>query len=162
VARLPFAIVLLALTCNAATAANLCAYGWWADAMIGSYHLNPDKHFDDFNPGLGLECAVTPHWAATLGFYRNSLDRTSLYGGAIYTPEFVHWSWFRLGLMGGLITGYDYGQYGIGSAKRIGPVLAPAALTQWRRFGANFILIPPISADNTPFTVGLQLKYRFR
>jgi len=26
----------------------------------------------------------------------------------------------------------------------------------------NFILIPPIPADNLPFTVGFQAKYRFR
>jgi hypothetical protein len=153
---------LLALGVGPATAATWCPHGWWADAMIGSYHLHPYKHFDDFNPGVGVECSVTPEWAATVGYYRNSLNRSSFYGGAIYTPEFAHWSWVRLGLMGGIISGYNYGDYGIGSAKRIGPVLAPAVITGWRRFGANFILIPPISADNLPFTIGLQLKYRFR
>ncbi len=155
---------LLAIGMGAGTAgaADPCPNGWWADAMIGSYHLHPYKHFDDFNPGAGIECSVTPQWSATVGFYRNSLDRTSFYGGAIYTPEFAHWSWVRVGLMGGLISGYNYGEYGIGAAKRIGPVLAPAVITNWRRFGANFILIPPIPADNLPFTIGLQLKYRFR
>jgi hypothetical protein len=163
-ARLPLLslTVALALAAHSAAAANLCSNGWWADVMIGSYHLHPYQHFDDFNPGAGVECAVTPQWAATFGLYRNSLDRTSWYGGAIYEPQFAHWSWVRLGLMGGLISGYNYGQYGIGSAKRIGPVLAPAVITDWRRLGANFILIPPIPADNLPFTIGLQLKYRFR
>jgi hypothetical protein len=41
-------------------------------------------------------------------------------------------------------------------------VLAPAAITQFGRFGVNFILIPPIPADNLPFTVGFQAKYRFK
>jgi hypothetical protein len=145
-----------------AQAGVLCPKGWWADVMVGSYHIHPDRHFDDFNPGAGVECSVTPQWAASFGYFRNSLNRPSFYGGAVYTPEFAHWSWFRLGAMGGIISGYNYGRYGVGSNNRTGLVLAPTAVIQFGRFGANFILIPPIHADNTPFTVGLQAKYRFR
>jgi hypothetical protein len=144
-----------------AQAGELCPAGWWADVMIGSHHIRPYEHFDDFNPGVGLECSVTPEWAASAGYFRNSLDRPSFYGGAIYTPEFAHWSWFRLGAMGGIISGYNYGRYGVGPGNRTGPVLAPTAITQFGRFAVNFILIPPIPADHLPFTVGFQAKYRF-
>lgn len=144
-----------------AQAHELCPNGWWADVMIGSYHIHPYRHFDDFNPGAGIECSVTSQWAGTVGYFRNSLDRPSFYGGAIYTPEFAHWSWFRLGAMGGIISGYNYGQIGLGRNNRTGPVLAPTAMVRFGRFGANFILIPPIHSDNLPFTVGLQAKYRF-
>jgi hypothetical protein len=144
-----------------ALAGERCPQGWWADVMIGSYHIHPDRHFDDFNPGLGVECSVTSQWAASLGYFRNSLNRPSFYGGAVYTPEFAHWRWFRLGAMGGIISGYNYGRYGFGTNNRTGLVLAPTAITRFGRFGANFILIPPIKADNTPFTVGLQVKYKF-
>jgi hypothetical protein len=50
----------------------------------------------------------------------------------------------------------------VGSNNRTGLVLAPTAVIRFGRFGANFILIPPIHADNTPFTVGLQAKYQLR
>lgn len=143
-----------------ALAAELCPKGLWADFMIGSHHIHPDRYFDDFNPGAGIECAGSTTWAAAFGYFRNSLDRPSFYGGALYTPEYAHWGWFRLGAMGGIITGYNYGQIGLGADNRTGPVLAPTAITRFGRFGANFILIPPIHEDHLPFTVGLQVKYR--
>jgi hypothetical protein len=58
--------------------------------MIASHHIHPYRQFDDFNPGVGFECSVTPQWAATLGYFRNSLDRPSFYAGALYTPQFAH------------------------------------------------------------------------
>lgn len=145
-----------------ASAAQLCPKGLWADLMIGSHHIHPDRDFDDFNPGAGVECSVSTAWAAAFGYFRNSLDRPSFYGGALYTPEYAHWGWFRLGAMGGIITGYNYGQIGLGADNRTGPVLAPVAITRFGRFAANFILIPPIREDHLPFTVGLQVKYRVR
>jgi|SRR5271165_1816172 len=140
-----------------------CPKGWWVDLMIGSHHIHPNREFDDFNPGAGLECSMTPQWAAALGYFRNSLDRSSFYVGALYTPKFAQWRWLRLGAMGGIITGYNYGRFGIGGPNnRTGPVLAPVAITQFGRFGVNVILIPPIPDDNLPFTVGFQAKYRFK
>jgi len=140
-----------------------CPAGWWADLMIGSYHIHPYKHFDEFDPGVGVECSINTQWAAAAGYFRNSLDRPSFYGGALYTPEFAHWRWFRLGLMGGVISGYNFGSFGVGgSNNRTGPVLAPTAIARFGRFGMNFILVPPIPDDNLPFTVGFQAKYRFK
>jgi hypothetical protein len=89
-------------------------------------------------------------------------DRPSFYGGAVFTPEMTHWGWFRLGLMGGLISGYNYGRWGIGSNDSTGPVLAPTVITQFGRFAVNFILIAPIPQDRLPFTIGFQAKYKFR
>ena len=165
-AALRFRVIMLAIAVAfsgaRARAATTCPQGWFADVMLGAYHVHPYKHFDDFDPGIGVECSVTSQWPASAGYFRNSLNRPSFYGGAIYTPEFAHWNWFRLGLMGGIISGYNYGRFGIGpSNSTVGPLLAPAAFTRFGRFGVNFILIPPIPADNLPFTVGFQAKYRF-
>jgi hypothetical protein len=142
-----------------AQARELCPNGWWADVMLASYHLHPYRHFDEFNPGVGVECSITPQWEAAVGYFRNSLDRPSFYAGAVYTPEFAHWKWFQLGAMGGIITGYNYGQIGLGQNNRTGPILAPTAITRFGRFGVNFILIPPIPEDRLPFTIGFQAKY---
>lgn len=140
-----------------------CKDGWFADLMLGSYHIHPYRHFDEFNPGAGFECWFTPQWASTVGYFRNSLERPSFYAGAIWGPEFAHWGWFRLSVMGGVISGYNFGRFGIGGENNhTGPVLAPSAMTQFGRFGVNFILIPPIPQDNLPFTVGFQAKYRIR
>jgi hypothetical protein len=140
-----------------------CKDGWWADLMLGSYHIHPYRQFDEFNPGAGMECWFKPEWAASVGYFRNSLDRPSFYAGAVYAPEFVHWRWFRLSVMGGVISGYNFGRFGLGGENnRTGPVLAPAAMTRFGRFGVNFILIPPIPQDNLPFTVGFQATYRFQ
>jgi hypothetical protein len=143
-------------------AAGAPCRGWWADVMIASHHIHPDRQFDDFNPGVGFECSVTPQWAATLGYFRNSLDRPSFYGGALYTPQFAHWGWFRLGAMGGIISGYNFGRFGVGANGRTGLVAAPTAIAQFGRFGLNVILVPPIPDDNLPFTLGFQAKYRFK
>ncbi len=145
-----------------AVAGELCPSGWWADFMIGSHHIHPYRHFDEFNPGVGLECSITRQWAGVVGYFRNSLDRPSFYAGALYTPQLTHWHWFQLGAMGGVISGYNYGRFGVGGGHRTGPVLAPTAITRFGRFGVNFILIPPIHQNNLPFTVGFQVKYRFR
>lgn len=56
---IPKAALMAALTLGAATgarAANWCGAGLWVDAMVGSYHIHPDKDFEQFNPGLGIEC----------------------------------------------------------------------------------------------------------
>jgi hypothetical protein len=51
-----------------AWAVTLCPNGWWADFMIGSHHIHPYREFDEFNPGVGIECSITPQWAATAGY----------------------------------------------------------------------------------------------
>jgi hypothetical protein len=160
-----FAVAAVILSCGLfgpLHAKELCHGGWWADVWIGSHHIHPYRQFDEFNPGIGIECARTAQWAATVGYFRNSLDRPSFYAGAIYSPQFLHWGWFRLGAMGGIISGYNFGRFGVGADHRTGLVVAPAAMTQFGRFGVNFILIPPIHENNLPFTIGFQARYRFR
>jgi hypothetical protein len=114
-----------------APAGDPCPDGWWADVMVASHHIHPNKHFDEFNPGVGVECSVTSQWAGSLGYFRNSLDRPSFYAGALYTPPFAHWGWFRLGAMGGIISGYNFGRFGVGSNRRTGLIAAPTAVTQF-------------------------------
>jgi hypothetical protein len=144
-----------------AQATDWCSGGFWADAMIASYHVHPKQSFDDVNPGLGVECWLNGQWALTAGGFRNSLSRPSWYGGGVWAPEFVHWGLVRLGVMGGIISGYNYGSWGIGHDHTIGPVVTPIVMVAYKRVGANFILVPPIQSQNLPFTIGFQLKVRF-
>ena len=154
--------VLLGIAANA-QAAGWCGAGLWADAMVGSYHINADRNtnFEQFNPGLGIECWPGDQWALTAGGFRNSLRRPSWYGGAVWAPEFLHWGFVRLAAMGGIISGYNYGNWGLGPHHSIGPVAAPVVMFAYRRVGVNVIVIPPIPSDDLPFTLGFQVKYRF-
>jgi hypothetical protein len=144
-----------------AQAADWCGGGVWVDVMIGSQHINPQQSFEDFNPGLGVECWLSDQWALTAGGYRNSLSRPSYYGGGVWAPEFAHWGFVRLAAIAGIISGYNYGDWGLGHNHSIGPVAAPIIMVNYKRVGANIIFVPPIPSDNLPFTVGFQVKVKF-
>jgi hypothetical protein len=60
-----------------------------------------------------------------------------------------------------MISGYNYGNWGLGHNHTIGPVAAPIVMLDYKRAGANIILIPPIPSDNLPFTLGFQVKVKF-
>ena len=152
---------LFAIGSTPARAADWCGGGLWIDAMLASHHIHPKQSFEDFNPGLGVECWLNGQWALTAGGFRNSLSHPSWYGGGVWAPEFAHWGFVRLAVMGGLISGYNYGSYGFGHDHSIGPVAAPIVMVTYKRVGMNFILVPPIPSDNLPFTVGFQLKVGF-
>jgi hypothetical protein len=158
------AIAALAVGLAASSAhADWCSGGVWVDAMFASYHINPDPgtHFEEFNPGLGVECWLNNQWALTAGGFRNSLRRPSYYGGGVWAPEFAHWGFVRLAVIGGIISGYNYGNWGLGRNHTVGPVAAPIVMTEYKRIGMNFIVVPPIPSDNLPFTIGFQLRVKF-
>jgi hypothetical protein len=161
--RTAVAFVVSLAGASAAHADNWCGGGIWVDAMLGSYHIDPDPNtnFNEFNPGLGVECWFNNQWAVTVGGFRNSLRRPSYYGGGVWAPEFAHWGIVRIAAMGGIISGYNYGNWGLGRNHTIGPVVAPIVMVDYKRVGANFIVIPPIPSDNLPFTIGFQVKVKF-
>ncbi|SAK68467.1 hypothetical protein AWB77_02739 [Caballeronia fortuita] len=155
------AVALAASAWTPAAHASLCGDGLWVDAMVASHHVHPDKDFEQFNPGIGVECWVAPQWAVTGGYFRNSLSKPSFYGGGVWGPDFLHWNYVRLAVMAGLISGYDYGSYGIGHNHTVGPVAAPLIMLEYKRVGANIILIPPIPSSDLPFTLGFMLRVKF-
>ncbi|CAD6549464.1 hypothetical protein [Paraburkholderia metrosideri] len=161
--RTAVAFVVSLAGASAAHADNWCGGGIWVDAMLGSYHIDPDPNtnFNEFNPGLGVECWFNNQWAVTVGGFRNSLRRPSYYGGGVWAPEFAHWGIVRIAAMGGIISGYNYGNWGLGHNHSVGPVVAPIVMLDYKRVGANFIVIPPIPSDNLPFTIGFQVKVKF-
>jgi hypothetical protein len=148
---------------STAKAADWCGGGVWVDAMLGSYHIDPDPgtHFNEFNPGLGVECWFNGEWGVTAGGFRNSLRRPSYYGGGLWAPEFTHFGFVRLAVIAGIISGYNYGNWGLGRNHTVGPVAAPIVMFDYKRVGANLIFIPPIPSDNLPFTIGFQVKVKF-
>ena len=76
---------------------------------LASYHpgAGKDDDFNEFNPGLGLEYHFENFFLAG-GFFENSIDKFSTYWGVGHERE-VFVDWFGLGLLGGVVTGYDSG-----------------------------------------------------
>lgn len=76
---------------------------------FASYHPNEDddEDFNEFNPGAGLEYHMDGYYFAG-GFFENSIDKTSTYWG-IGHEQTIGADWFGLGVLGGIVTGYDSG-----------------------------------------------------
>jgi len=76
---------------------------------LASYHPHEDddEDFNEFNPGIGLEYHLDGYYFSG-GFFENSIDRTSAYMG-IGTERSIGADWFGLGILGGVVTGYDSG-----------------------------------------------------
>ena len=154
----------LALAIGAAAApavqAQQAAPEWWVDINIGSRHfgdrsgfLAEGERFNEFNPGIGAELQWQPRHAIAGGYFRNSVDRNSLYALYHYTPLQLG-RYVRAGGMLGAVTGYPgYNDGGLAPAGGL------VAKIEGERVGANLILLPRIR-DVTPTTLGLQLKVR--
>ncbi len=76
-------------------------------------------------------------------------------------PEFVHWGFIRLAVMGGIISGYNYGDWGLGRNHTVGPVAAPLVMLEYKRVGANFILIRRSLRMICRLRWGFQVKVKF-
>lgn len=76
---------------------------------LASYHpgADSDDDFNEFNPGLGLEYHLE-HFYIAGGFFENSIDKFSTYWGVGHERTFFT-DWFGLGVLGGIVTGYDGG-----------------------------------------------------
>jgi hypothetical protein len=76
---------------------------------MASYHPkeDDDEDFNDFNPGAGLEYHFDGFYVAG-GFFENSIDKFSTYWGVGHERT-IGADWFGLGLLGGIVTGYDSG-----------------------------------------------------
>jgi hypothetical protein len=124
---------------------------WYGVATLSSLHINVPKNFPElnsFNPGVGVE-AKRGNVRLHGGVYRNSLERTTAYALVSYTP--LNFGNFHIGAGGGLATGHNASL----------PVMAGGLVAYERgNWGANMMIIPKTAI--TPFTLGFQLKVRFK
>lgn len=76
---------------------------------LASYHPSEDSDddFNEFNPGVGLEYHLDGYYFAG-GFFENSIDKFSTYWG-VGAERTIGADWFGLGILGGVVTGYDSG-----------------------------------------------------
>ena len=82
------------------------------DVNLTSWHTErwARRELNQHNAGLGVTVDLTPNWSASVGFYRNSYRRTSVYLLADWTPlhlRFGSTGWqLAAGGEAGLATGY--------------------------------------------------------
>ena len=102
-------LTILLVGATVALSANISDLRGQAVINLGSRHLGASEDFQEFNPGLGLG-AFLPVFegravaAGEIGFYRNSLDRISVYAtGSLDTAILAaQRTELRIGLFGGL------------------------------------------------------------
>ena len=112
-------------------------------------HLDGAKHCNSTTTGIGYERTYTQA-AYSVGVYRNSNCRWSSYAAKAWMP--VSLGYTRLGLIGGLVTGYE---------RPLTPVPGLALTYERKTWGLNLIGIPPTSSSSTG-VLWLQAKYRFQ
>ena len=126
----------------------------WLNAGMLSYHFDRDKHYREFNYGLGAEAIFSADHAALIGTYKNSESHQTHYIGYEYRP--LHWQPGGVKVSAGLavsfLDGYPMENNG-GWFIAPFPVLA----VEGKRVGANFILIPNIKHGGA---IAMQLKLK--
>ena len=142
----------LLLLCALLLACSLArAEGLWLSATTVSYHADREAGFNERNLGVGVEYELASDWRAIGGTFRNSVFRRSNYVGLHWAPlRFGNW---RLGAIGGLVSGYPGYNYGWG------PLAAPVLSWESGRFGANLIALPKI--EEIAAVIALQVKIKF-
>lgn len=134
----------LALSAGGAAAAEFVSVGGV------SYHFERDLGHNEFNYGLGYERDWNDHLTWSAGVYKNSIRRATFYGLANWYPWALGEN-FRMGLSGGLMTGYH-------KSPVIG-TLMPTAEWLYGPIGIQAYVVPTIK----PYVDGavvFQLKFR--
>jgi hypothetical protein len=120
----------------------------WGVATFRSYHADRAHEHNENNAGLGFEHGIKRDVRLLGGFYINSEYRQSIYAGASYMP------WragiFHVGAVGFVATGYN---------STVVPVGAVAVSAEWRYFGLNVAVTPPM--PKWPAVAGFQFKVKF-
>lgn len=138
---------------------------FWVDVNVASYHSGSDGYYhngkyEDFNQvnlGLGLSYEMDSLIEWTGGFYRNSYDENSLYGGLKFKHDFhVADVDITPGLTVGFVTGYeDY----VDEASAIQIMALPSIGVSFERVRA-VIGVVPVSLVSSSSDVGVIYTFQ--
>lgn len=120
--------------------------GWLMSGFL-SKHINTDKDFNEQNHGIGYK--TNDGYLA--GIYKNSLNKTSLYGGKEFQSDPILDDKLRLAIVLGLVSGYN---------KPVTPLVLPEVLYGNKEHELALGMVPPIK-NITPATLALQYRKRF-
>lgn len=123
---------------------------------VASYHHDREavkrRNLNEINNGLGLE-RDSGNFRQMVGGYKNSRHKTSIYALVGYTP--LKFDNFKLGVVGGGLTGYAY---------TVVPAGGLLGTYQFNNFGINITVVPDakIGKHNLKGFTALQLRYRLK
>lgn len=126
---------------------------FWLNSGFVSHHFNRHANYNERNWGMGAEYQFNEIISVAVGTYKNSIHRTTSYGGIVWQPW--HWEQFGFGFFAGAADGYP----GIHGGKFF-PLVLPVITFQTRYVGVNLIWIPSLK-DKVDGCVALQLKLPF-
>jgi len=122
----------------------------WLVLSGASYHFKQNQRdWRQTNPGIGMERESTRYQGLswTAGYFLNSYDRHTFYGGARWMP-------YRLGP-------FAFGGYALAASGYHWPVVvAPGMSIEAGNIGLNFVVVPNLP-DHSGF-VAAQLRFRLR
>ena len=123
----------------------------WLTINTGSYHINAKKDYNQKNYGVGIEHHIGD-FVLTGGIYRNSSYKNSLYAMGGWLP--LKFGEVSIGAVAGVANGYPGMNDG-------GVIFVVAGIVgiEFEQVGANLIILP--ASDNTPLTLGAQVKFKF-
>lgn len=109
-----------------------------------SSHIKPKRDYNEDNYGIGAR--AREGWF--LGYYRNSVDRDSLYAGR-------EWQWklagpLHVGLLAGAVTGYRHS---------VAPYLIPELVLAGRRMELALVAVPPMAGVSPVIAAQLRLPF---
>lgn len=125
--------------------------------LASVHHVDPPtiddvpQPWNEFNPGLGVEIPVFGNHALSVGAYRNSYRRVSVYAGLTYEKQLYRN--LTYGLTYGLITGYEDDEL-LGRFGSVAPHAMPFLGFRVQRAGVRVYSIPFI-------VTGVGLTYDF-
>lgn len=119
---------------------------------MASYHPNEDSDddFNEFNPGVGLEYHLDGFYLAG-GFFENSIDKFSTYWGVGHERT-IGADWFGLGILGGIVTGYDSG----GFSPRLAAI--PYLMFKTERVALKTYYVPEVG-DVDSDAIGFAMRF---
>ena len=133
---------------------------WAIDVNTGSRHSNATygnhQYYNEDNDGVGLTFGYSPSIDIKLGFFDNSYNRTSVYGGLVFNHDFVIFGDFVISPGVGVLlaSGYDHTPV---DAPVLAPIVHPSLSFGHRYLRSSIGYIP--YEDSTLIT--FQTQYFF-
>lgn len=124
---------------------------WHLQLHTVSHHLNDranGREWNENNAGIGVRRDFGPDWSAQVGAYRNSIDKTSAYALAEWTPLQV--GQLSAGAFAGIRTNYT---------KPVQP--AAGALVRWQGEQASItVRLSPKAGNTGSAVIALELGWK--
>lgn len=123
---------------------------------LTSYHFDEsdDGDFNEFNIGAGYNYKFNTKTYAVIGAFNNSYDKLAVYAGAKWLP--IHKKFFKAGVVGGVVTGYEDDT----DANEVQPILLPEVQFHYKQFYLVSRFAPDLGGNSSAaitFSLGFIL-----